>query len=1237
MNLKKVMAIGACVVACSGSAADWTAVWKATSQNSCTWNSADNWENEYVGGRSADDDINFAAPFAPLTSGCRNGQSINLVAFKPTFHSITGTTSQVIVRSGENSGTITMVDPTDFRGIWGMGGLGQPDYILNPANGSVPTMQKVQNGFSAAFTVNGGSVFVRDLLGDGCFRVAGDGELVLNTPRNIDARALVKGTATLTVKATHADEPQIAPHALWHLDASKTDSYQEIAGGDGRTYVTNWCDADGRGVAAFSKEGFYPFVSSITAGGYHLIDFGGYLNSSKTPVPADSQTAYGPAAYMKVGDAKRNVYTYNQPIREAFAVFKAHALTGKSFAGPFGNTGGYEQPLSFRKNAITDPMYARTGDNHHGTANYRLWLDGKPYMADNRNVSGLNPCTTWDPTALHVVAFHFDEGSIPYINAIGMARGYTEKECGGFALAEIVVYTNVLSDVARTETIDALKRKWLSGMEAKDVDLDAVVLEADGTAINVDAGDEVKVRTVRNSGTRTAAIVKTGEGQLDVEQVLPAGVALEVQGGGVLFTHDTPAASTARADVPQTGLLCWLDATAEGCFTANELGEVSKWTDCRADKGNTYANIEQKAATGTAVWPTAATDATSGLKMLDFGSARTENHSIGVVNVNGSGMSGVYEGFVVWKNNLTKSDNPGVVDDGGRNGGLRNDGTCLVYPGHNYSYISGGIWDVDGEPLDASAADDFYGRGVGEPIVVHFRFRSGYTYRYLANGTWSSFGKAGGCAVGEYLAYDRNLTDAERRNVTAYLLNKWKNGATYPLDADDTVSKVSFADGVAPKLGTTSDRTVGAVSGAGTLTKTGAGKLTVGVIDAAITNLDVAAGTLKTTVDWMGDAWLHLDASDLSSFEFADGASGEGAEILRWNDVRGNGLYAGSITTDTYDGFYCTKPVYRATTSTVLGGLENMPHVDFGPMATSKEPITRGAGMFFYGSGSQIKPTDIAEFHIVFTFKAGNCAALGSDSNTEAALTPRNHIYGGYWTTCTCPATAAKRSNGSVWYSDNWFTKPAGTCTDKFIVLSQVNTNGNIKAWSLGVDRNCGVGGVRVAEVLIFRGATNSTAKANAIHDYLYKKWKGKGEGTSLPVFNGVNIASGATLELANLGGGAVSLAKLSGAGTFKAEGVSGLGEIGATVAADGTVSCATLTGALTLAETGVVTVSLGNPRPAGGRHRILAAASVTNSEAIAGWTLQVTGESKCSFSISADATGVYLNVVKPGMLLIVR
>ena len=1247
MNLKKVMAIGACVAACSAAATDWTAVWKCTSTGGTrqSWATASNWVDDKIGGEG--DDVNLAAPFADFSKGgyC---QSVAIPNNATTaFHSITGIPKQIIGRaSDENHGNVKFEDGDGFLGTWALQGT-YDEIQPNPGEGKATHLWRVVNGWNATINVLSGSAYVRDLLGGiGILRVRGAGETILQTPRNPDARVAMETSTKLTIASPDGGEPAIVTRGMrFHFDADDLgdpDKATTVEEG-GRTYVTKWFDTHGANVCAYSvKDAYRPFVSTETANGHPLLDFGGFKSAADTYDPANAESAFGPAAYMKIARASDMSVSALNDFKncEAIVVAKAHAANENwdRFRAFLGHNSEYYWAMVWGKNTMFNPQYSKFGSN--GTGDHRLWLDGVPYTPSFcSNVPSLGEIGHWKPTDIHVIAVNMKTTKIP-VTTLANCRGWTDYEFGGCCIGEVLVYTNELTDVERRQTIEALKRKWLTGVEAKDFDLDSVVVGANDAKINVEAGNTAKVRSVRvaQNVASSASVVKTGGGRLEVEQILPRNRPLEVRGGSVLFTRKTPPADASRDKVPTDGMICWLDATAAGCF--DDATAISEWKDCRAGVDNVVGVTRNN--TGTSK-PVAATDSTSGLTMVDFGhSAPSKDQPYLLVQKNGSGISGVYEGFVVWKTFANSKLAP--VSTGDR-GSLRNDHDNLLYDVWDYGYASGANWDVNGMAIETTAFQDFLGRGLNGPSVLHFAVQSSCTMKYLGLTDWSNGNACGGnAAIGEYIAYDHRLTPTERQNVTAYLMKKWRNGEKLPLEEDDTViGTVNFADGVEPTVGTDTDRTINFVDGAGTFHKIGAGKTEVKAMGSGINVLDVQEGSLKAMTDWMSDAWLHVDASDISSFDFASG-SGDGAEIAAWNDVRRNGLSAKSVvdhTTGNVSTYDLCHPVYRASADASLGLAANMPYVDFLAMATKTSGDTHvpAAGMYWFdASGTRQTLTDVREIHFVYTFTAGNCAVIGSESHQEDGLTPSSNNYGGYYSSkCTVAVNSPKKSDDSAWFTANRFHPTSfSDYTTKFHVTSVAFTN-NVQASSFGVDRNCGVGGIRLCEVLIYRGATNELARTEAIHKYLCKKWKSIGEGASMPVFNGVNIASGATAELANLSGGAISLAKLTGAGTFKAEGVSGLGEIGAAVSADGTVSCATLTGGLTLAETGVVTVSLGNPKPAPGRHRILAAASVANPEAIAGWTLQVAGASKCSFSISADATGVYLNVVKPGMVLIVR
>lgn len=886
-RLKMMLTAAVVTLAVQAEAND--AVWTSTVNSAQTWNSAANWLDGYIGGATAAnaDDINFAYPFTPA-GGNRFGQPIDMGTFKPSFHSVTGLPFQVITRTGDNVGTLTVVDPGAFRGVWATAGL-RTEYVVNPESAKTAEFQRVAHGWDSSFKVAaGGKARIRDLLGEGTFTVNGGGELVLKTPRTLGTRAVLGAAdATLTVESlTEPATPTPAEGASWRFDAAATETlrtyYNEE---DGRTYVTNWCDANGGEAMAYAKTDICsPFISPIVVNGHHLIDFGGYKDIGNPGAyhPSGADELYGPAAFMLVG--KTNSLSVagalGKDVCEMFIVVKVHAeipADSSKFHSVLGHHDTYQIPMFFTPSAMFNRAYSRTtygGASGASEGDYRAWINGEPYIATSMNdQNALAQVATWNPTQLNVIAVNFKGGTRPTLTALGTTRRSNGAECGGFALAEALIYKTELTDAERRQTIEYLKRKWLSGVESKPFDLDAAIIGNASAKVNVEAGNTAKIRTLRLRDRLSAGTcaVKTGGGTLEIEEVMPQSATLEVRGGDVMLSHDTPVASTDRADVPTDGMLCWLDATSDDSKFEFDANGITKWKDCRDEKSDTvFATSVVKSGDAR---PTKETDATSGLTVVDFGNAVATTSPYAKITVNGSNLTKVKESFIVWKRN--GNGVAGLLHASDRNGGLRDDSVArLFYPGWVSGNVSAMNWTVDGRPIGAGLYYDFIDVGNGSLAVVNnSSARELSSWCYLAQSGWLSTGNGGGCAIGEVIAYNRQLTDAERRNVTAYLMNKWENGATHSLDTDDTVTKIAFTSGAAPKVGTRTDRTVTAIEGSGTLTKTGAGKLTVTSLDAGVTALDIHEGDLGlASLSGITAVSYRLAAAGISGSVVLDGA-----------------------------------------------------------------------------------------------------------------------------------------------------------------------------------------------------------------------------------------------------------------------------------------------------------------------------------------------------------------------------
>lgn len=674
----------------------WNAVWNTTSRggNIPTWSTAANWVDDYVGGTSPADNVNLAAAFeTPESLGY--GQIVALPNNTTvTINSITGLPKQVVGRAAtSDTGNISVAHPDDFPGVWAQ--LGREDeYRPDPGEGGTANFRRVVNGWNPMFNVLSGCAVVHELYGAvGAFRVKGPGELALETPRNPNTRAILHEATTLTVKSPERGEPRIVTRgAQFHFDAAAADTLKTTGvEADGRNYVSAWHDAEGGVAYAYVKdENCRPFISPETANGLPLVDFGGYKgyrdDEAGYPVkyePADAQERFGSAAYMLIGATNNaSVYAYNQyNVCDAIVVAKAHAVYADSnrFRAILGAAVNGELGWGMLMSDLSMFNLSYSAFGSGGAGDHRIWLDGVPYFNyGSSSLPYLNYVGLWDPTNLHVFAFNLKSKLLP-VTSLGSCRWTNGAEIGGVSIAEVIVYTNVLTDVERRETIEALKRKWMVGTASRDFDIGEVVSGSAQATLNVEEGDVAKLRTLRlaQNVAGSGRVVKKGAGRLEIEQILPRETPLAVEGGSVLFTHATETADPSRAKVPTDGAICWLDATAADCFVFDANNGINTWKDCRPGIDDVVATSSNK--TGTDM-PTAKVDATSGLTMMDFGSKPVGNDQpIATVTKAGVGIAGVREGFLVWKANI--AGEVGVIGDGAHQGSLRNGEDTLSYAG----------------------------------------------------------------------------------------------------------------------------------------------------------------------------------------------------------------------------------------------------------------------------------------------------------------------------------------------------------------------------------------------------------------------------------------------------------------------------------------------------------------------------------------------------------------------------
>ena len=195
-----------------------------------------------------------------------------------------------------------------------------------------------------------------------------------------------------------------------------------------------------------------------------------------------------------------------------------------------------------------------------------------------------------------------------------------------------------------------------------------------------------------------------------------------------------------------------------------------------------------------------------------------------------------------------------------------------------------------------------------------------YSLNWLGGNTYRRYAQAD---VAEFLAYDRVLTESERRLVFAYLREKWQGGATGALwcgagdgvswhDRENWMPPRTPADGVSVDLrgarvratddvhaGTVTNGTLridapgdtlldAALVGATALEKRGAGCLTVNGPQTLTGETHLSGGTLSASSNLvfaaLGGLVVHLDAAR------GDSLVAEGDRVREWRSLTDNGL-----------------------------------------------------------------------------------------------------------------------------------------------------------------------------------------------------------------------------------------------------------------------------------------------------------------------------------------------------------
>ena len=389
---------------------------------------------------------------------------------------------------------------------------------------------------------------------------------------------------------------------------------------------------------------------------------------------------------------------------------------------------------------------------------------------------------------------------------------------------------------------------------------------------------------------------KAGTGDLVIDDVMSVAATRIRTNGGTLTVGLAP--SEAAPTLPVAAPAVWFDAARADTLTvdaepdANGRRFVAEWRDA-----NGGAVCARPFDAETRPFLSAVAQADDGTPLVDFGAYQGEENKnrwaefaaaygpAGALRLS-EDLAGVREVFVVWGDWAAGAS------------------SCVFVLGHTSTFemhrASGDCLLNGNYSVGLHADDETWIDGVRRTWTYGPYDYTGLTVASMnISGAGASINalaydrniRKGGCRIAEVILYTNALTSAERQAVHGYLLAKWKGHERMLRELCLTAdAAVRVPEGRALDVATLTAPT------GGTLTKEGAGTLTVADVAYDKTSLRVAEGRVAFAEAPAPDGaapatnpelWLDAAAAEsLVAQEVADDATGR-AYISAWKDCRG--------------------------------------------------------------------------------------------------------------------------------------------------------------------------------------------------------------------------------------------------------------------------------------------------------------------------------------------------------------
>lgn len=447
-----------------------------------------------------------------------------------------------------------------------------------------------------------------------------------------------------------------------------------------------------------------------------------------------------------------------------------------------------------------------------------------------------------DVTTYHVLNFATAGANrIWYLckDRTGQGTGFGRQD-----IAEIILYSRELSPSERYQTEAYLMKKWLD----RDHPLEAA--PSVGT-LSFAAGQD---KVVESDSTLAVAAVTGGNGHLVKRGAGSATVASHAGVSDIIVEAGT---LTTSFDSPESEALFHFDALDFQALTIEANGGVSnvtEWADVRRNgvKATAVKAADNALVRGLPQYRAETLPNAQSHAVVSFGKRTDEGDSSTAAMKLSTSFTNVREAHTIYRN-YTWGKHQNVFTAQGSCNYLAG-AQELLWTAHSSPYVNDGYIAYDGIPTNAT-----------------FKISTGWHHMAFGptgNTTIDTLAldrttSAGGCMIGETIAFSRNLTDAERD----YLQRKW----AYKWFGEGTdcryvcsLSSVTLGDGATFANAKDVDFTVPNV------TANGSSRFEAGVeVSACLDLQDATTGVFTVTRDLtLGDgAYVRLDAVEEDGFD----------------------------------------------------------------------------------------------------------------------------------------------------------------------------------------------------------------------------------------------------------------------------------------------------------------------------------------------------------------------------------